>query len=159
MECKLVFVHEEDEVTRGNLPSKFHDPSEILRLGDAFLFCKREGSFHRDPHPHLSAEWIAIPLKECKIQTVNFFLPFIRLRLKTFRPLRVLILSKNPCVLLRLRLLGWYVLFIESLYIRVAYFLKRLNFYFKPHLLPVVKITSQFCWQNRGFYIRFCNEI
>ena len=64
------------------------------------------------------------PLQECKTQTVNFFLPFIRLRFKTFRPLLVLILSKNPCVLLRLRLLGWYVLFIESLFIRVAYFLK-----------------------------------
>ena len=64
------------------------------------------------------------PLQEFKIQTVNFFLPFILLRFKTFRPLLVLILSKNPCVLLRLRLLGWYVLFIESLFIRVAYFLK-----------------------------------
>ena len=85
------------------------------------------------------------PLQECKIHTVNFFLPFIRLRFKTFRPLLVLILSRNPCVLLRLRLLGWYVLFIESLFIRVAYFLKCLNFYFKPYLPPVVKIASQFC--------------
>ena len=124
MECALVLMPEEDKTSRGNPPPKFHDPSEILSLIDPLLFCKLEGSFHRDPHPHLSAECIPIPLQECKIQTVNFFLPFIRLRFKTFRPLLVLILSKNPCVLLRLRLLGWYVLFIESLFVRVAYFLK-----------------------------------
>ena len=98
-------------------------------------------------------------LQEFRFQTVNLFLPFIRLRFRTFRPLRVLILSKNPWVLLRRRLLGWYVLFIESLFMRVAYFLKWLNFLFKPYLLFIVKIGSQFYWQKRGFCIRFRNEI
>jgi len=56
MECALVPMHEEDKTSRGNPPPKFHDPSEILRLSDPLLSCKREGSYHRDPHPHLSAE-------------------------------------------------------------------------------------------------------
>ena len=60
MERALVLVYEENEASRRNPPPKFHGPSEILRLGDPLLFCKLEGSFHRDPHPRLSAAWIAI---------------------------------------------------------------------------------------------------
>ena len=55
MECVLVLMPEEDKTSRGNSPPKFHDPSEILRLSDPLLFCELEGSYHRDPHPHLSA--------------------------------------------------------------------------------------------------------
>jgi hypothetical protein len=56
MECAFVLMYKEDKASRGNPPSKFHDPSEILRLSDPLLFCKIEGSFHRDPHPRLSVE-------------------------------------------------------------------------------------------------------
>ncbi len=55
MECALVPTPEEDKTSRGNSPPKFHDPSEILRLSDPLLFCELEGSYHRDPHPQLSA--------------------------------------------------------------------------------------------------------
>jgi len=61
MKSALVFMHEEDEASRGNPPSKFHDLSEILRLTDPLLFCKLERSFYRGPHPHVSAEWIPTP--------------------------------------------------------------------------------------------------
>jgi len=61
MECALILLLEKDKTSRGNSPPKFHDPSEILRLSDPLLFCKLEGSFHRDPHPHLSADRIPLP--------------------------------------------------------------------------------------------------
>ena len=45
-------------------------------------------------------------------QTVSFFLPLLRLRLRTFLPFIVAILLRKPCTLLRWRFFGWYVLFI-----------------------------------------------
>src|SRR5699024_3627712 len=39
------------------------------------------------------------------------FLPFLLRRARTLRPFLVLILSRKPCTLARLRLLGWYVRF------------------------------------------------
>jgi hypothetical protein len=38
--------------------------------------------------------------------TVSFFLPLARRRLRTVRPLRVFILTKKPCVLARFRFFG-----------------------------------------------------
>ena len=61
MEYILVLPNEEDEASRGNPPAKFHDRSEILRLSNPLLFCKREGSFHGGPDRHLSAEWLPVP--------------------------------------------------------------------------------------------------
>ncbi|SVB33034.1 uncharacterized protein METZ01_LOCUS185888 [marine metagenome] len=40
--------------------------------------------------------------------------PFLRRLLRTDRPLTVFIRARKPCLFLRLRLLGWYVLFISS---------------------------------------------
>jgi hypothetical protein len=55
---------------------------------------KRNFKFIVPLHPAHSAGLAGhLPVR---IQTVNLFLPFIRLRFRTFRPLRVLILSKNP---------------------------------------------------------------
>jgi hypothetical protein len=55
---------------------------------------KRNFKFIVPLHPARSAGLVGhLPVR---IQTVNLFLPFIRLRFRTFRPLRVLILSKNP---------------------------------------------------------------
>ena len=44
-------------------------------------------------------------------ETVNFFLPRARLRATTALPLTDAILCLKPCLFVRLRLLGWYVLF------------------------------------------------
>lgn len=47
-------------------------------------------------------------------ETLNFFLPRARRRASTFRPFLVAILERNPCLLARLRLEGWYVLFMMA---------------------------------------------
>jgi hypothetical protein len=50
--------------------------------------------------------------------TVNFFLPRARRRAITALPFGVDIRCLNPCLLVRLRLLGWYVLFMLALIFR-----------------------------------------
>ena len=45
-------------------------------------------------------------------ETVSFFLPRARRRAITALPFAVAILCLNPCLFVRFRLLGWYVLFI-----------------------------------------------
>jgi hypothetical protein len=49
-------------------------------------------------------------------ETLNFFLPRARRRAMTALPLAVDIRCLNPCLLVRLRLLGWYVLFMNALF-------------------------------------------
>jgi hypothetical protein len=48
--------------------------------------------------------------------TVNFLLPLDLREAKTLRPLAELILSRNPCLFLRLRCDGWNVRFILLFY-------------------------------------------
>ena len=100
---------ENDDVLRGQPFPIFHHTSEILRLEDPFLLWKTERLLHGclGSHPLLSGVR--------GHHTVSFFLPFNLLRFKTLRPAFVLILSINPCVLFRLTLLGWYVLFMIDL--------------------------------------------
>jgi hypothetical protein len=65
----IAFLEKENKIARGDFPPKSHHPSEILRLRDPLLFCKREGSSHGDPPFLLSAEWIQFP--SSGIQALN----------------------------------------------------------------------------------------
>ena len=46
------------------------------------------------------------------MEMVSRLRPLARRRFSTLRPVGVAIRARNPCVRFRLRLLGWYVLFI-----------------------------------------------
>ena len=48
------------------------------------------------------------------MEMVSRLRPLARRRFSTFRPVGVAMRARNPCVRFRLRLLGWYVLFIEK---------------------------------------------
>jgi len=120
----VISLYKDDKIPTGRPSPRFHRPPEILRSCDPLLLCKPERPFHAAIIDRINA----LAILGIWGQTANLFLPFSRLRFKTSRPLFVLILSKKPWVRFRLRLLGWYVLFIESLFLRVACFLKWLNF-------------------------------
>jgi hypothetical protein len=54
--------------------------------------------------------------------TVSFFLPFALRAASTLRPFAVDILSRKPCLCLRLVFEGWYVLFISLLFFILEFF-------------------------------------
>jgi hypothetical protein len=69
--------------------------------------------------------------------TVSFFLPFALRAASTRRPFAVDILSRKPCLCLRLVFEGWYVLFISQLFFILDFFGRQKYTFFPYKHVPV----------------------
>lgn len=86
--------------------------------------CGRQSqcSFSREEYPSLEGDYPKHHFLGISEETESFLRPFALRLFRIALPSAVDILLRNPCLFLRLRLLGWYVLFILHPYFGVDSF-------------------------------------
>lgn len=93
---------------------------------------------------------------------MSFFLPLLRLRFNTLRPLSVAIRLRKPCTLLRWRFLGWNVLFIIKLprkSVKFSFCYLKCVSHFFPIKRRVYYIEKRFCCQQKIRISKLINDI